>query len=153
MIPYQKCLWLQYLSKLLKVMKLTSSSCWCYSFPWGRDSNPSGSFIVRSLALVRLCLGLFLFVSTFLSSLFLTTRITMILVSGSSSYFTLALPMREVSCVRNAPRACDPRYLSMLNCIFYFGLGMSSQLYASCMVIIFFVCVCVCVCIYIYIYV
>ena len=40
--------------------------------------------------------------------------ITMILLSVSSSCFTLAVPMREVSCVGYTPRAWDPR--SVHNC-------------------------------------
>ena len=44
------------------------------------DSHPSGSCIVRSLALIRHCLGLFLFAPAILSSRFL---ITITLVSAS----------------------------------------------------------------------
>ena len=40
------------------------------------------------------------------------TSITMILVFASSSYFTLPVPMREVSCVGDTPRAWDPRSYS-----------------------------------------
>ena len=42
--------------------------------------------------------------------------------TNSSSCFTLAVPMREVSCVGYTPRAWDPRSLqSMLNGPAYFG--------------------------------
>ena len=37
--------------------------------------------------------------------------ITIILVSAASSYFSLAVPIREVSCVGCTPRAWDPRSL------------------------------------------
>ena len=48
--------------------------------------------------------------------------ITMIPVSPSSSYFTLAVSIRKVSCVGYTPRAWDPRSLySMLNGFLYFG--------------------------------
>ena len=40
--------------------------------------------------------------------------LTIILVSAPSSCFTLAVPMREVYCVRYTPRAWDPRSLYSL---------------------------------------
>ena len=61
---------------------------------YARGTSLSGCSIVRSLALVRSCFGLFPFVPTFLSYRFLTT-LTFFL-SVSSSCFTLADPMREV---------------------------------------------------------
>ena len=53
-------------------------------------------------------------VPTFLPYRFLTEfllLVCIIFVSASSSCFTLAVPMREVHCVRYAPRAWDPRPL------------------------------------------
>ena len=73
------------------------------------DGFPSEAIdIGRSLALVRLYLGFFPFVPMFLSSYY---SLTIILVSTSSSCFTLAVPMREVYCVEYTPRAWDPRSL------------------------------------------
>ena len=47
----------------------------------------------------------------------------MILVSASTSYLTLTVLMREVSCVGYTPRAWNPRSLwSMLDGPLYFGL-------------------------------
>ena len=40
--------------------------------------------------------------------------LAIILVSVSSSFITLAIPMREVFCVGYTPRAWDPRYLQAI---------------------------------------
>ena len=77
--------------------------------------------IVISLAPVRSCLGLFSFVPTFFSFIFHTTILLYFLYLPSSSYFTLAVPMREVSCVEYTPCVWDPRsQQSMLNGFLYF---------------------------------
>ena len=87
------------------------------SLIYGRRLASPGSSKIRSLALVTSCLGLFPFVSTVLSSF----HIIMILVSAPSSYFTLAVSMREVLCVGYTPREWDPRSLqSILNGLLYF---------------------------------
>ena len=77
----------------------------------------------RSSVLVRSCFGLFYpIVPTFLLLQISHNSLAMILVSASSSYFTLAVPMREVYCVGYAPRAWDPRsLLSILDGPLYFG--------------------------------
>ena len=64
--------------------------------------------------LVRPCLGLFIFVPTLLSSSFFYYFFAIILVSAPSSSFILAVPMREVYCVRYIPRAWDPRSLQSI---------------------------------------
>ena len=75
------------------------------------DSHPSGSSIVRSLALVGPCFGTFLLRAhvTFFQISYYSP--TIIFVSAFSSCFALAVPMREVSCVGYTPRACDSRSL------------------------------------------
>ena len=83
----------------------------------------------RALALFRPCLGLLPFVPTILSSILLTTPLTIILESAPSSCFTLAVPMRGVSCVGYTPITWDPRSLqSMLNGPLYLrSFATSSQ--------------------------
>ena len=56
-------------------------------------------YIVRALALVRPCLGLFPFVHTFLFFQTFYYSLAVILLSIYSSCLTLAVPIREVSCV------------------------------------------------------
>ena len=81
------------------------------------------SSIVRSLALVRSCLGLIQPHSAHIPSFRISNYFAIILVSASSACFTLAVSMREVSFVVYTPRAWDPRSLqSMLNSPLYFGL-------------------------------
>ena len=76
------------------------------------------TLIVRSLALVRPCLGLFPLVSTFVSSIYVLFHF----YYYSHVCFTLAVHMREVSCVGFTLRAWEPlSLLSMLNYL-YFGL-------------------------------
>ena len=68
----------------------------------------SGCSIVKASALVRLCLGFFSFrdhIPFFQISYY---SLAIILVSAFFSSFTLAVPMREVSCVGYEPRAWDP---------------------------------------------
>ena len=90
-----------------------------------------GSSIIRSLALVRPCLGLLhscprYFLPDFFYSF------TIILVSASFSYFTLALPIREIYCVEYTPRAWDARSLqSILNGPLYFE-GEKAELPKRC---------------------
>ena len=79
---------------------------------WQGESRPSGNSICRSLALVRSCLGHFLFIPTFFSSIFLP----------------LAFPMREVYCAGYIPRARDPcSRQSILNGLLYFGLWITRK--------------------------
>ena len=78
---------------------------------WG-DSLPSGSSIVRFLALVRPCLGDFPPNSAHDPSIFYALLL-LFFVSVSSSYFTLAVSVRGVSCigyhlVHGMPVPCSP---------------------------------------------
>ena len=60
----------------------------------------TGRSIVTSLALVRPCLALFpLVVHAHVPSFHISYSFTIILVSAYSFYLTLAVPIREVSCV------------------------------------------------------
>ena len=73
------------------------------------------SMMVRSSGQVRPYLGLFFQIPYY--------SLAIILVSASSSCFTLAVPLREVSCLGYTPRAWDTRSLqSMLNGPLYFSL-------------------------------
>ena len=75
---------------------------------WFRFPNPSGSSIVRSLALVRLCLGLFAFVPTFLSSRSLATL---------ALFLCLFLPLASsllFPCARDTPPSSYLCHLSSL---------------------------------------
>ena len=68
------------------------------------------------LALVRSCLGLSPLRAHFLSFYVSYYSLTIILLSSSSSYLHLAVPMHKVFCADYAPRAWDPRSLQfMLN--------------------------------------
>ena len=95
-------------------------SCVQY-FSYGTCSLNNTIFIVRPSALVRPCLGLFLFVTTFLSFRFVLTLSLLF----SCLLLPLALPLkfpcaRYPVCVRYTPRAWDP-LLAMLNGPLYFG--------------------------------
>ena len=53
---------------------------------------------------------------------------TTVLASASSSYFFLAIPMREVSCMGYIPRAWDPRSLQcILDCPLYVELTLMAR--------------------------
>ena len=79
---------------------------------WNFSLHDHVPFLFHILALIRPCLELFpsSIVPTFLPSIFHTT-LTIILVSVSSSSFTLAVSMSEVYCVGYTPRAWDPCFL------------------------------------------
>ena len=71
------------------------------------DQFSLGHTVVRFLALVRPCLGLFPLYCP--SSFYMPYEsCTIILVSASSSYFTLAVLMCKVSCVEYTPCAWEP---------------------------------------------
>ena len=70
--------------------------------------------VVRTLTLVRPCLGLF-YLRAYIPFFHISYSSTMILVSASSSCFALAVPMREVSCVGYTPRAWDPSSLQSIH--------------------------------------
>ena len=78
------------------------------------------------LELVRTCLGRFYFVSCsrFFLSYFILPNILLLFLCAPTSSFTLAVPMREVYCVRllrYTPRAWDPHSLqSILNSPFIY---------------------------------
>ena len=77
-----------------------------------------GEPIVRSLALVRPCLGLSpsppVIVPTFLPSIFHTTLLLLFLCLLLPLPSSLLFPMREVYCVGYTPCAWDPRSLQSI---------------------------------------
>ena len=100
--------------------------CACTPQPQVRLVNSSE---IQQVRLGRLTL--LIFVPTFLSFISHATLLLLYSRVSSFSYFSFAVPMREVSCMGYTPRAWDPRSVqSMLNNPLY--LGVLGSCYVAC---------------------